>query len=190
MAYHDFPFCLAFLKAQTFGGSWFCPRGVSTARAASGSAGVVSEPTPVVLLLCPGISWHCWSLGHQGYGEQNRPAQQGMGSRSGRTSTVVFPYLLPSVLKRKALHMGKTEKILLYCFNINSLIGKRVSNSPQCMVRPFFPALLTLCISSDLCGLMEVVFSCLALPSLALHSSALCFGLGLQASLRSFPPNF
>lgn len=114
----------------------------------------------------------------------------GYGEQKWQDSTVVFPYLLPSVLKRKALHVDKTDKMLLYCFNINSLIGKGVSDSPQCMVRPFFPALLTPCISSDLCGLMEVVFCCLALPFPALHSSALCFGLGLQASLRSFPPDF
>lgn len=67
---HGIPW-LAFLKAVPFGVMWLCPSGVSTARAASGSAGAVSEPTPAVLLPCPGISWHCWSLGHQGPPDQH-----------------------------------------------------------------------------------------------------------------------
>lgn len=66
-----------------------------------------------------------------------------------------------------------------------------VSNSLQCrsvLSSQYFS--LPISSSSDLCGLMDVVFCYLSLPFPALHSSALCFGLRLRASLSSFPPNF
>lgn len=66
-----------------------------------------------------------------------------------------------------------------------------VSNSLQCrsvLSSQYFS--LPISSSSDLCGLMDVVFCYLSLPFPALHSSALCFGLRLWASLSSFPPNF
>lgn len=68
-----------------------------------------------------------------------------------------------------------------------------VSNSLQYMVSLLIPVLFPPYKQfSDLCGLVEVVFCYLSfcLPFPALHSSALCFGLRLWASLSSFPPNF
>lgn len=37
----------------------------------------------------------------------------GYGEQKWQDSTVVFPYLLPFVLKREALHMDKTENVVV-----------------------------------------------------------------------------
>lgn len=118
-----------------------------------------------------------------------------MESRSGRAAWWCFSASCPLCATEKHFKGTKQRK----CSFIASILtlqyerreGKAVSNSIQCVIRSLYPVLFTPSSSSDLHGITEVVFCCLALPFPApLCSSALCFGPGLQASLRSFPPSF
>lgn len=91
-----------------------------------------------------------------------------MESRSGRAAWWCFSASCPLCTTEKHFKGTKQRK----CSFIASILtlqyerreGKAVSNSIQCMIRSLYPVLFTPSSSSDLHGIIEVVFCCLALP--------------------------
>ena len=156
------------------------------ARCSEGSAFWGKVTLPQRCLHCKGSLWTCrccyWALspalgspdtaGDGTLGSQGPPDQHSRvrGAEVGGQHGGVL-CLLPAVLRR-ALQVGKTKKMWLYSYNINALIWKkRKGKGKQSQTAPspwsdlssqYFP--LPVSSSSDLHGLIEVVFCCLFLP--------------------------